>query len=235
MPLTKFSTALKAIDWKKNVDLFLADTDSAQKLVATNLRLAIWAKQFEVADQGNPALSFVREMQIAGQHAAVLIALALYRPAAGSIRAMLESALYYTYFRTHPAELETQARANGFYIEKREILDFHKEHTLKYNDLQRALGVNSRLEAWYGRVSSLVHGHIPGAWVEHKAVAEIKPIKSTQDVAIAAFVEGEEIVHRFFLCTAARKLWDSFSTSAKGRLLAGLHGDHKSALELDVG
>jgi hypothetical protein len=234
MPIDKLKTALAAVNWAKNIDIFFDDTKSVEALTAANLRLAIWARQFEIADKGNPALAFVREMQVASQHVAVLVALSLYKPAAGSIRSMLETALYYSYFRTHPAELETLARAEGYYLEKRDILDFHKRHTLRFNELQQKLGVISRLEKWYGQVSSVVHGQIPGAWVEHKAVGEIKPIKKTQDFAINAFVEGEDIVHRFFLCTAGTQLWDMFSSPAKKELLAGLHGDDKKALQLDA-
>lgn len=76
--------------------------------------------------------------------------------------------------------------------------------------------------------------HMPGAWIEHKSVADIKPIKATQDLAIETFVEGVDIIHRFYLCTAGRYLWDSFSSDAKKRLLAGLHGDEKKILKLDA-
>lgn len=233
MPLNKLKVALASVNWTKNTDTFLADTKSAEKLANTNLNLAVWAGQLENADKGNPALCFVREMQVSGQHVAVLIALSLYKPAAGSIRSMFESALYYTYLRTHPIELESLVRGTGYYLEKREVIEFHKEHTFRFNELQQKLGVLSRLEKWYGNVSSLVHGHIPGAWIEHKSVAEIKPIKATQDLAISTFAEGGDIVHRFFLCTVGQQLWDFFS-QAKKHLLAGLHGDEKKALKLDA-
>jgi hypothetical protein len=110
MSLTQLGNALDTVDWKKNVAVLLADAKPAEALTVANLRLAIWSKQFEDADAGNPALCFIREMQVAGQHVAVLIALSLYKPAAGSIRSVLETGLYYSYFRSHPAELETLAR-----------------------------------------------------------------------------------------------------------------------------
>jgi hypothetical protein len=234
MPISQLGAALGPVDWKNNIAALLADAKAADALEAANLRLAIWSRQFEDADSGNPALCFVREMQIAGQHVAVLIGLSLYKPAAGSIRSVLEAGLYYSYFRSHPAELETLARGVGYYLEKKEALEFHKEHTLDFLALQQKLGVVARMEGWYGRVSSLVHGHMPGVWIEHKSVADIKPIKATQDLAIQTFVEGVDIVHRFFLCTAGRQLWDSFSSDAKKQLLAGLHGDEKKILKLDT-
>jgi hypothetical protein len=234
MSTDKLSAALKAVDWKKNIVNFLADTPAAEKVAKCNMRLAIWAKQLESADKGNPSICFIREMQIVGQHVAVLIGLSLYKPAAGSIRSLVEAALYYTYFRTHPAELETLARAEGFYLEKKDVIGFHKDHTSMFVERQSKLGLLQRLEKWYGEVSGLVHGQIPGAWVEHKSVAEIKTIKATQDLAINAFCEGEDIVHRLFLCTVAQGLWDSFSTQSKTSLLSGLSGEEKKVLKLDA-
>lgn len=233
MPVTKLKAALDAVGWQKNIADLLADKSSAEALSHANLRLATWSRQLENADAKNPALCFIREMQVAGQHVTILIALSLYKPAAGSIRSVLESALYYSYFRSHFAELESLARGEGYYLEKKEVIEFHKQHTFLFGDRQRKLGVLSRLESWYGQISSLVHGHIPGAWIEHKSVAEIRSIKSTQDMAIKMFVEGVDIVHRFFLCTVAQQLWDSFSIEAKKQLLAGLHGDDKKILQLD--
>jgi hypothetical protein len=235
MPAKNLQGALTAVDWKKNINQFLTDDKAAEKVESANLRLAIWAYQLEMADAGNPALSFVRELQICGQHIAVLIALSLYKPAAGSIRSMFEVALYYSFFRTHPAELVTLVRGTGYFVGKRDVLEFHKTHTLDFVRLQSALGVLSRLEKWYGQLSSLVHGHLPGQWIEHKAIAEIKPIKATQDIAIDAFIEGVELVHRFFLCTVGKDLWHAFTPSAKRQLLAGLHGSIKKTLQLDAG
>ena len=177
MSLEKLSAALNAVDWNKNVTNVLADTVSATTIAERNLRIAVWARQFEIADKGNPALCFVREMQIAGQHVAALIALALYKPAASSMRAMFETALYYSYFRTHPSELATLVRDVGFYVEKRTLLEYHKIHTPRFPELQHKLGLVSRLDHWYSQVSAVIHGQIPGAWVEHKTVAEIAPIK----------------------------------------------------------
>jgi hypothetical protein len=193
MAVDKLKAALDAVDWKKNISAFLADTDASQAVASANLRLAIWSHQLESADSGNAALSFVREMQVAGQRVAVLIALSLYKPAAGSIRAVVETVLYYSYFRTHFAELETLVRGTGFYIDKRDVVEFHKQHTVGFNDNQQALGFLTRLEKWYGQISSLVHGQVPGNWIEHKSVGEIKPIKATQDLAVEAFVESVEL------------------------------------------
>ncbi|WP_050382302.1 hypothetical protein [Bradyrhizobium pachyrhizi] len=234
MPHTKLAAAVKAVDWNANVTAFLSDSSITKVMAQRNLRLAIWARQFEISDHGNPALCFIREMQIAGQHVAALTALALYKPAAGSMRTMLEAAMYYTYFRTHPSELATVVRDPTYYVDKRTILEYHKVHTANFVDLQRKLGLVSRLEKWYSRTSAIVHGQIPGTWMDHHTIAEISPIKATEGLVLANLKEGEEIVHRLFLCTAGRLLWDVFSSAAKAELLRGLAGNLKAALALDA-
>ena len=112
------------ITWKSS----LKDDEATAKIAAANLRLAVWALQLENADAGNPALSFVREMQIGGQHVTALVALSLYKPAAARIRSVFECALYYTYFRTHPSELQTLIRDPEYFVDKQELIDYHKKH-----------------------------------------------------------------------------------------------------------
>lgn len=233
MTADKLATALGKVNWDENVAALLKDAASAEALEKANLRLAVWSKQFETVDEGNPALCFIREMQAAGQYVAILTALSLYKPAAASMRSMLEAALYYSYFRTHHSELETLARESGFYIGKRELLEYHMKHTDGFKDNQSRLNLVPRLEDWYRKVSAILHGQIPGTWVEHQSVAEIEHIKATQDIVVEAFTDGEDIVHRLFLCTVGRLLWDGFSSAAKKQLLSGLPGKVKTGLALD--
>ncbi len=233
MPAKKLAAALTSVNWNENVKQFLGDPDSAGRIAEANLRLATWAKQFESIDKGNPSLCFIREMQIAGHYVAALIALALYQSAAGSMRTILESALYYTYFRTHLSELSTLVRDADFFISKEELLDYHKTHTVEFSKLQSKFGLVGNLNKWYSGVSSIIHGQIPGKWVEHTSLSEIECIKSTLDTAVSTFCGGEKLVHQLFLCTVGRELWNSFSTPSKKLLLAGLHGDVKAALRLD--
>ena len=233
MSASKLAQALSAIDWNANVKQFLKDTIAVEKIAAANLRVATWAKQFENIDKGNPALCFIRELQIAGQHVAAASALPLYKSAAGAMREMLESALYYSYFRTHPCELATLIRNPDFYISKAELLDYHKSHTPDFTDLQQQLGLVTRLNKWYKLTSSIIHGQIPGAWTQHKSLADIKYADATLNLVAKTYSEGEELIHHLFLCTVGRLLWDTFSPSAKKVLAAGLHGDVKAALKID--
>jgi hypothetical protein len=231
--IDKLAAALQSVTWSPNIHAFLGEVNSVNQVAGANVRLATWALQFETIDKGNPALSFIRETQVASHHVAALLGLALYKPAAGAMRTAVETALYYSYFRTHPSELTTLARDPNFYVSKNDILDYHKAHTPGFKDLQAQLGVASGLSVWYSKVSNVLHGQVPGTWVTHKSMAEIKFDQRTLHAAVSTFLEGEELIHRFFLCTVARQLWGSVSTSAKQVLLKGLSGTLKTTLHLD--
>jgi hypothetical protein len=233
LAVDKLDAALSAVDWKGNVNSFLTETEVKKKLAACNLRLAIWSKQLEQVDVANPALAFIREMQSAGQMVVALTSLALYKPAASSIRTVIETALYYTYFRTHHSELATLVREKSYFVDKKEIIDFHKLHTVNFKPFQENLGLLTRLESSYSSLSAIVHGQLPGAWSPPSSLSNTAPIKSTQDEVVQRFIEGEEIVHRLFLCTIAPTFWDDFSTASKKLLLRGRSGETKALLKLD--
>jgi len=233
VPGAKLAAALSQIDWQNNVKTFLQDTGPVGAIARANVRLAMWARQFETHDKGNPALSFIREMQVSGHHVAALAALALYKPAAGAMRAMMETALYYSYFRSHPSELATLVREPNFFISKVDVLDYHKQHTPGFKRLQQRMGLVTGITQWYGLVSSVVHGQIPGKWGEHKSLVDIAYTKGILDILATTFTNGEKLVHHLFLCTAGRDLWDAFSPPAKKQLILGIAGELRAALGLD--
>jgi len=234
MPGAKLSIALTAVDWSENISAFVTDEDLLNRLAATGMTFAVWARQLESSDQGNPALCFIRELQMAAQHTALLIGAGLYKPAAASIRTVVESALYYSYFRTHATELATLARNSGFYIDKKYVIEFHKIHTQKFLDTQKKIGLLSRLDEWYSKISAVLHGQIPGAWTSYTSIKQIKYSKESAEIAISTFEEAEKIVRLLFLSTVAQDFWNSFTTTSKKRLLSGLSGDQKIALNLDL-
>lgn len=233
MSAEKLSEALKGVDWNANVTAFLKDGAAGEALAAANMRIAVWAKQFENIDKGNPALSFTREMQVAGHHVVALIALALYKPAAAAMRNMVEAALYYTFFRSHPVELASLARNDGYFIGKTEIVEYHKDHTKDFMPLQDKLGLLSRLQDWYGEVSAVIHGQIPGAWIDHASLKDVKLVEKTEKAAVEKFVQAEDIIYRLFLCTVAPDFWNDVNTEAKQFLLKGLSGEIKTLFKFD--
>lgn len=230
----RLMSTLLGVDWKKNIKETADDSEMPRRMAEGLRRVAVWSKQLENADKGNVALTFVRALQVEAQFCTALIPLALYRPAAASMRAMVESTLYYTYFRSHPVELATLARAPGFFLDKSEILSFHRTHTPNFNEKQETLGLLARLTPWYGKVSSIVHGQIPGAWVSHSSLSKVAFSAETSADAVATFEEGEDLVHRFLLSTVGLGVWYGFSSSSKVALLKGLKPATKTILGLGL-
>lgn len=76
-PADYLKAALAKVDWNGNVKLLVADDATVSRLAGCGHRMALWSRQLETADKGNPALPFVRDMQMSGQHVAALVGLAL--------------------------------------------------------------------------------------------------------------------------------------------------------------
>lgn len=228
------SSALSAVNWAGNVAQYCADEDVVERMEAAGLRLAVWSKQFEnIEGKVVPAICFVREMQTAGHLTAAAAALGVYKLAASGMRTVVETALYYSYFRVHPVELATLLRDEKWYIGKQEVLDYHAVHTDGFADLQKKLSLAAILNPWYSKMSAIIHGQVPGAWHSQQGIADIKSSKElSQDVA-AQFEECIRIVDRLFLLTVGRELWAYFSPSAKKSILHGVPGDIKTLLALD--
>lgn len=224
--------ALATVDWAENVQAFGNAPDAPARVEKCNQRVALWSKQLETCDHGNPALPFVREVQVQGHYAAALMGLALYKPSAAAMRALVESALYYTYFRSHPAELATLTRDPKYFVQKSDILEYHTKHTAHFGRHGQKLGLHGRLDKWYRDISALVHGQLPGGWVAHTTLAGISHDEATLRKAIAMFEESEYLMHALFLCTVAQDLWNNFEFNVKKELLKGLPGDAKADLGL---
>ncbi|MCC4608650.1 hypothetical protein LL967_12300 [Xanthomonas campestris pv. zinniae] len=229
----KLKAALQAVDWNKN-SAFLCDDDAVSRRIENcNMRLAIWGRQLESIEAGTASLSFVREMQHAGHHAACCIALALYKPAAGAMRSALECALYHAYFRTHPSELSTLVRDDKYYVSKREILGFLNNHQFRFDELQKKLDLTGRLEKWYSKTSAVIHGQIPGVWSNGIQVSEFVHDKKIVEEVVKHFEEGTLIIQDLFLCSLAQEMWQNFSTTAKKFITAGMSGERKTTLKID--
>lgn len=229
-----FIVALNQVDWAKNVEAISSDSSLVSDIELGSYRLAVWAAQLEQIDSKSPAIVFVREMQHAGHNAACLMGLGLYKPAAASMRAVVECALYYTYFKSHLMELATQVRDSSFYVTKAEILEFHKMHTPEFPSRQAALGFVSRLNSWYSRTSAIVHGQVPGVWSNADGIASISFYQPAAREAVSHFSDAVNLVQDAFLCCIAFEYWRFFESTAKAYILKGMQGSLKESLKLDA-
>jgi len=194
----------------------------------------VWSKQFENIEKGNPALSFIREMQSSAHITIAACALAHYKLAASGMRTVVESALYYSYFRTHKSELATLMRDSDWHITKQEILDYHQTHPPESSKLHRSLPLASRLSPWYSRISAVIHGQVPGVWNGEGGLANRTHRLELIDEVTKEFCEAVAIVDCIFFLTTGRELWATFSTHAKSTLVHGMQGDLRATLGLDA-
>lgn len=221
------------IDWNAHIAAFAASKRFVAVIADCNFRLAVWARELVSADKDNPAISFIYEMQQAGFFVAAATAVALYKPAAGAIRTVGETALYYSYFRSHLAELTTLSRATNFFVTKSEILDFHKKHSVRYQKCGKALDQPNRFQTWYAQMSAIVHGQVPGTWGKLVGLSDIKPDADLLEKVAQAFQEGVGNVRDFLLLTSGGDLWGRFGSESKKILLEGLSDKTCLALGLD--
>jgi len=234
MAIKHLRSGLLSIDWARSVNFYLSrEQETLAPVDRAFSRIAVWSRALERADSGNPALSFVRGVQSASLSVVVCSSAALYIASAGSIRSIVENGLYYSFFREHPAELRTLIGQDGYYLSKSEIIQYHKTHTKDFKVLQEKTGFLLKLDKWYSKVSAIVHGQIPGEWVNHTNLAEISHDQEMLDSLTGFFCEAEELLHILFLITCGRALWDQFLTQQKRILIAGTPGDWKSLLKID--
>ncbi|MBN3735404.1 hypothetical protein [Burkholderia sp. Tr-20390] len=232
--MSKLKEALLSVSWGENINEFASDLDRQNRLNDAATIISIWGKQLEDSDMGNPAVCFIREMQVESQHALIALGLGIYKASAASMRAMVETALYYSFFRSHSAELETLVRSKEYYISKGDILAFHKIHTRDFVAMQNKLGLISKIEEWYSYSSSIIHGQIPGRWVTFDAISKVGLHEETLKDAVQMYCEASSIINNFFLCSVARSLWHTFQTDVKRKVLRGISVDFKSVAKLDA-
>jgi hypothetical protein len=225
--------AIGAIDFDALATEFLANGAALAGVAAGCERLALWTNTLRSAEPDNIAGPFLLEMQRSSHDVAALLSTALYVPAAAAIRTACETALYYTYFRSHSAELATLVARADYYVTKGEVLQFHKDHSQRYRQAARDVGFPGRLDTWYSQMSAIVHGQLPGTWGRRLSLRETKHEPAVMAAAQIAFAEGVEVIHYLLLLTAGSELWDRFHHSAKRALLKGMPAAQRTLLGLD--
>lgn len=224
---------LSKIDWQANIDAALAAPALADKIDLCAKRNAIWIVQISLAEPNNPAKPFLVEVASLSQQAPALACCGYYRSAVSSARSIVESALYYTYFRSHPRELASLLRDPKYYISKGDVLDFHRQHTVNFNSYQTRLGLVSNLDLWYQKVSAITHSQIPGAMTGGLNLSDIKYEHTLFSQSMDMIFDAWVIVEALFFSTLSQELWRLFAPDAKDQLTKGMSADTRAALGLD--
>lgn len=227
----RLKDALAAVNWNGNVSAFSSNSKRLARLTACCTLISIFAHELSVQDFDNPSIPFLQEMKASSFQVPVCLALGLAKPAAGLMRASVESALYYTYFRSHPQELRTLITKSTYYLSRRKIIEYHKIHTHNFGALDPTFNFISKLETWYGEISAIVHGQIPGVWTS-KSLVDTIALKDNVDDPLRMFERAANIIQLLFLTTISLEDWEGISPISRGSLLKGITDSQLSKLGL---
>lgn len=219
------------VDWNANCNLARPEEATFINAEKSLVKLAQWSKQIENIYQDNLALPFIREAQVSAQDFCCLISLGLYKVSASSLRTILESFLYFSYFKDHEVELRTLSLADSYYISKKEIIDYHGVHTLGYKKKSQDLGFTGDLEKFYKKISSIVHGQLPGVWHSSSCLSDKTFDKTLTEEAVSDFVELVAIINIFMLMLISDEDWLNLDNGVKRNFQKGLSSKIKETLK----
>jgi hypothetical protein len=223
--------ALSAVDWNNNISEFCKSDKRVSRLTSCCYKISLFTHEVSFQDYDNPAVPFLQEMKASAFQAPACLALGLVKPAAGLMRASVESALYYSFFRNHPQELKTLLSKPVYYLTRKKIVDYHLLHTERFGKLDQSFNFVRKLDGWYGEISALVHGQIPGVWTS-KSLANTTPILKDAESPIKLFERAAEIIQLLFLMTISPADWEGISPLSRAKLLGGLTQPQLEALGL---
>lgn len=227
------ANSLSKIEWKHSADSFCADIKVVETVERGCKLVAIWNHELSFQHHQSPALSFLQEMKASLLFVPACFAVGLYKPAASSMRAAVENALYFSYFCDHYIELKTLMRDKSYFLSKKKIIEYHELHTPLFKEKQAALGLASELDAWYGEISAIIHGQIPGVW-SSQSLEYTGHNSSTLKAAAREFSRAVLIINFVFLLTTAEDVWEGMSSTARRYILAGMSASRKSLLRRSV-
>ena len=223
---------VRRVDWDRNSSAFCENPSWPQRVDDALAVVAVWVHQLEKMDQGNPALSFVREAHSSAIAASVLMAVGMYKPAAASMRACLECAMYFSFFRDHPAELRTLTLSPAFYVTKEYIVDYFKTHGVRFGEREQAVAFLSRLAPWYARISAVIHGQVPGVWSNGPRLDDDHSDSDRVVEVLEFFERMSELVNGCFIATLPEAHMRVIDKSARDLLAKGMSAEKRRVLML---
>jgi hypothetical protein len=231
--LSSLSDILSSIDWADSAARFAGERALVDTIEKGCQLVAVWNQELSFYDRYNTANPFLQEMKASLFYVPACLALGLNKPAAASLRTAVESALYYTYFKDHEMELMTLRRNRKYYLTRSKIVDYHNTHTREFQKRQMAVGLVGELNQWYGRISAVVHGQIPGVWTSH-SLSDTSFSKAGVKEFMKEFNVAVKIVNRLFLATISDSAWEGISSQARQLFLKELSVKAKGSLGLTV-
>ncbi|MFM5427192.1 hypothetical protein ACET8G_09975 [Aeromonas veronii] len=223
--------AMKSIDWNNIVSESMADNKQISKLEGELEILHFWLRELINFHSNNRALPFLYEAHSSINDFCCSISLGLYKLSASSIRTVLEAFLNFSYYKDHSVELTTLIKNNSFYLGKKDIIEYHKLHTLLFNERSEQLNTVDLLNKLYKEVSQIIHGQVPGKWCKCSKLNEVFYQNEMLDVTITMFSRLVKIINVFLISSLSDEEWNSLNIRSKSLFLKGFTREKKLNLQ----
>jgi len=228
--LSRILEQIKNVDWANNLSVANNSSELFEKAEESQIKLALWCKQIENLYIGNAALPFIREAQVSSQDFFCLLSLGIYKASASSLRTIIESFLYFSYFKDHLVELRTLSEDSSYYTSKKEILDYHNLHSIGFKDKAHNTGFKKDIEDFYSKISAIVHGQKPGVWHSSSCLTEKCFNSKIAEEAGNDFVKLIEVINILMLMIISDEDWANIPIRSRQVFIKGMNKSRKDHL-----
>lgn len=228
---TDLQDKLAQIDWTAITTNSLKENSGFSDIQASCKVMTTWLNELCELYEGNYALSFLKEAYVSINDYSTSMSIALYKLSAASMRTILESILYYSYFKDHPKELHTLINDSSYYLTRSDILEYHYKHTNNFKVGSRELNLISSMDNFYSEVSAIIHGQIPGVWQPNVKLDNRSHCKKTFNASVEHFKSLASIINHFLILHLTEEEWQSINIRSRELFLKGLKPQAKITIK----
>lgn len=221
MTHTDYVRAIESLPLDRARAVEFAKGAEGRQLEAKFHPIITWCTELERLTRGNAA-----NFLMAGTYSEIIYICALvpfgfYRSAYMSLRSVIDEFLAYSYYMTHPVELRTAFRREGFYLTREDFWSYHLRHSPGFGRLVTGSGVATEFTQIYSDLSKTIHAQVP----DH-----VCTITSFSDIqfsvgAARGFLRMQDRTCKMlgvFALIVFRDFYRDFSTDAKRAVVKGM-------------
>lgn len=204
-----------------------------QDLTAAFDRTRLWCRYLVDHYADEDASAVLHALYSSMTEVCILAPLGLYNAAYAALRRILDLAISFSYYVSHPVELHTVVSTGNSWVGRSGALEWHMEFTPNFRAAADALNVMAAWKEEYSKLSLFVHS-IPGpSW---KSLRDMKPwtfsaAKYNAVVEEAIVVDG--LINKLWLAVFTRDMAGMNAADAK-KVTANLDKAKLRAAGLEV-
>jgi len=219
---TELQTKLAQIDWGAIASDSLSEDAGFSEIQVNCKLMTAWLNELCDMYEGNYALSFLKEAHVSMNDYCTSMSVALYKLSAASMRTILESILYYSYFKDHTKEFHTLINDSSYYLSRTEVLEYHYKHTRNFKEGSKELNLIASMDSFYSEVSAIIHGQIPGVWQPNLTLNSRSHCQKTFNCSVKQFKTLVKIINQFLIIHLTEEEWKSINFRSREVFLKGL-------------